>query len=241
MKMQIIICDDNQTDAALAQKVITQAAENLHIKAEFDCYSRAIDVEKRLLQKHEPADILILDIDMPEVSGLELAERLRSEMQDLLIIFLSAHEEFVFKAIEFQPFRYIRKLCLEAEMPIAIRSAVKVLKSRQDQQILLKTNDGEMKEMLSDILYIETEGRKVAVHLKIGAKILVNQKLTELQNLVNPDSFIMIHRSCIVNIDYIRNITNGILILDNNEKLIISRTRYKDVRQQLLKAWGDLL
>jgi len=53
--------------------------------------------------------LLILDIDMPGISGLDLAETLRASNLNLLIIFLSNHEEFVFKAIEFQPFRYIRK------------------------------------------------------------------------------------------------------------------------------------
>ncbi len=51
----------------------------------------------------------------------------------------------------------------------------------------------------------------------------------------------MIHRSCVVNADYVKNILNGIIVLDNNEKLIVSRPRYKTVKQQLLKVWGDLL
>lgn len=241
MTMQIMICDDCQADAVQAQNVITQAVKNLHVKAEFDYYSKAADVEKRLLQKHEPADILILDIDMPEVSGLELAERLRQEMQELLIIFLSSHEEFVFKAIEFQPFRYIRKLCLEAEMPVAICSAAKILMNRQDKQIIFKTNDGEVKEMHSNVVYVEAAGRKISVHLQNGSHFIANHKISELMELTQSENFIMIHRSCIVNANYIRNISNGILILDNHEKLVISRTRYKEVRQQLLKVWGDLL
>lgn len=241
MTIQIIICDDCQADAVQAQRVISQAAENLRVKTEFDYYSKATDVERKLLQKHEPADILILDIDMPEISGLELAERLRQEMQELLIIFLSSHEEFVFKAIEFQPFRYIRKLCLEAEMPVAIYSAANILMNRQDKQIIFKTNDGEVKEMRSNVIYIEAAGRKISVHLQNGYQFIANHKISELTELIQHENFIMIHRSCIVNADYIKNISNGILTLDNNEKLIISRTRYKEVRQQLLKVWGNLL
>ncbi len=104
--MNISICDDNESDILNTKDVIKQTAHELHIKTEFDCYSNATDVEQKLLVKKESTDILILDIDMPEVSGLELAEKLRAESKDLIIIFLSNHEEFVFKAIEFQPFRY---------------------------------------------------------------------------------------------------------------------------------------
>lgn len=97
--MNIVICDDRESDALAAKSVIKRTVEELHIKTEFDYYSKAAEVERKLLVKKGPADILILDIDMPEISGLELAERLRAEDSKLIIIFLSAHEEFVFKAI----------------------------------------------------------------------------------------------------------------------------------------------
>lgn len=104
--MNIVICDDQESDALAAKEVIKQTAHELHIKTEFDIYSKAAEVEWKLLIKKEPADVLILDIDMPEISGLELAERLRAKNLNLIIIFLSAHEEFVFKAIEFQQRSY---------------------------------------------------------------------------------------------------------------------------------------
>ena len=238
--MNIIICDDCETDALAAKEVIKQAAHELHIKTEFDIYSNATDVEHKLLVKKEPADILILDIDMPEISGLELAEKLRTADSKLIIIFLSAHEEFVFKAIEFQPFRYIRKMRIKIEMPLAVRSAVRVIEANRDRQIVLNTDDGEMKVMISEIMYYETEKRKISVHLKNGNNLLANKKIAEMQDLINKDSFIMIHRSCVVNADYVKNILNGIIVLDNDEKLIVSRPRFKTVKQQLLQVWGDL-
>ena len=238
--MNIVICDDQESDALAAKEVIKRTAQELHIKTEFDIYSNATEVERKLLMKKEPADILILDIDMPEISGLELAERLRADNEDIIIIFLSAHEEFVFKAIEFQPFRYIRKIRLDAEMPLAIRSAVRVIEKNSDKQIVLNTDDGEMKVMISEIMYYETEKRKIAVHLKNGNNFLVNKKIADMQKLINKESFIMIHRSCVVNANYVKNILNGIFVLDNDEKLIVSRPRCKAVKQQLLKVWGEL-
>lgn len=110
--MNIVICDYREFDALTAKAVIKRTVEELHIKTEFDYYSNAANIERKLLVKKEPADILILDIDMLEISGQELAERLRAADSKLIIIFLTAHEEFVFKAIEFQPLRFIRKLVM---------------------------------------------------------------------------------------------------------------------------------
>lgn len=238
--LNIAICDDSKSDAIAARDVILKTAKDLHIKAEVDYYLSAAEVENKLLKKKEPLDILILDIDMPQISGLELAERLRASNLNLLIIFLSNHEEFVFKAIEFQPFRYIRKIKLESEMPLAIRSAAKIIEAKRDKQIVLNTEDGEMRIMISEIMYFQTEKRKISVHLKNGKNILAGKTVSEMIDIINKESFIMIHRSCVVNSDYVNNISNGIVILDNDEKLIVSRTRYKEVKQQLLKLWGEL-
>ncbi len=237
--MNIVICDDSKSDALVAKEVINQTLYELHIKAEFDYYSNASDIERKLIIKKESLDILILDIDMPEVSGLELAERLRAENLNLIIIFLSAHEEFVFKAIEFQPFRYIRKIKLKSEMPIAIRSAVKFLEINSDKQIALHTDDGEIRVMISEIMYFETEKRKVAIHLKNGNKLLVNKNISQIQELINKDSFIMIHRSCIVNVNYISNMQNCIVYLKNGEQLLASRRKFKDIKRQVLILWGE--
>ena len=122
--IRIAICDDNELDALSARKVIRNALNELNKEAEIEYYLNAKDIQDKLLKKKESLDLLILDIDMSDISGLDLAESLRANNLKLLIIFLSNHEEFVFKAIEFQPFRYIRKIKLETEMPIAIRSAV---------------------------------------------------------------------------------------------------------------------
>ena len=239
--MNIVICDDSKSDALAAKDVIKRTAQELHIKTEFEIYSNAAEVERKLLVKKEPANILILDIDMPEISGLELAERLREEIEDIIIIFLSNHEEFVFKAIEFQPFRYIRKIRLETEMPIAIRASVNVLELNSDKQIIFNTENGETSVMISEIMYMEAEKHKTFVYLKDGRNILSNKSIAEMQELINKESFIMIHRSCVVNTDYVKNMQNCLLILKNGEQLLVSRRKFSEVKQKILNIWGKLL
>ena len=89
-------------------------------------------------------------------------------------------------------------------------------------------------------MYFETEKRKAAIHLKNGIKFLVSKTILQIQELISKDSFIMIHRSCVINADYVKKISNSIIMLDNEEKLLVSRTRYKSVKQQLLNVWGEI-
>lgn len=239
--LNIAICDDSELDALAARKVIKNTLNNLNQEAEIEYYLNAEDMQDKLLKKNEPLDLLILDIDMPGVSGLDLAEKLRANNLKLLIIFLSNYEEFVFKAIEFKPFRYIRKSKLETEMPFAIQSAVKVIAANSDLQITLDTDNGNIRIMMSEIMYYETEKRKVAVILKNGKKLIVNKNITEMQKHIQNEKFIMIHRSCVVNVDHVHNIHDYAVKLDNNETLIVSRPRYKAVKQKILKMWGGII
>jgi DNA-binding LytR/AlgR family response regulator len=239
--IRIAICDDCEIDAVAAKKVIRKTLNEIHVNAEIEYCNQAADIENKLLKHREELDVLILDIDMPKVSGLELAEKLRNENQSLIIIFLSAHEEFVFKAFEFQPFRYIRKIYLENEMPVAIRSAIKVVEANKDEQVILRTDDGEMKFMISEIMYYETEKRKICIHLKNGNHLLVNKTMTEMQKIIEKENFIMIHRSCVVNVKYVVNMQNSILTLKNKEQLLVSRRKFKDIKQQILMLWGECL
>lgn len=236
--MNIAICDDKECDAVAAREAIRNTLNKLNKEAEIEYYLNAKEIQDKLLKKNELIDLLILDIDMPDISGFDLAEKLRANNLKLLIIFLSNHEEFVFKAFEFQPFRYIRKIKLETEMPIAIQSAINVIAANNDLQIALDTDEGSIRIMMSEILYYETEKRKVAVILNNGRRLIANKNITEMHKHIQNEKFIMIHRSCVINVDHVRNIHNYAVILDNNETLIISRPRYKDVKQKILKMWG---
>ncbi|MBQ8297657.1 MAG: response regulator transcription factor [Ruminococcus sp.] len=239
--MNIAICDDSEYDALAAREVIKQTLKELHINAEITYYLNAEEIDDKLLNYKEQLDILILDIDMPRISGLELAQKLRANQLDLIIIFLSNHEEFVFKAIEFQPFRYIRKIRLKTEMPLAIRAAARLVQIQMDKQVILDSNDGEIKVMISEIMYFEADKRKTIVHLSNGKIRTINRNLTEFYEALKSSKFVMIHRSCVVNADYVQNIKNDIAILKNDEKLVISRRKAKEVKQRIIDEWGELI
>lgn len=239
--MNIAICDDNKLDALTARKVIRNTLNSLNKKADIEYYSNVESIQNKLFKKKEPLDLLILDIDMPGSSGLELAEKLRESNLKLLIIFLSNYEEFVFKAIEFQPFRYIRKTKLEIEMPIAIQSFINIIRINSDKQLVLNTDDGEMRVMVSDIMYFETDGRKLSICLNNDRKLLVNKTIIELRDMIAKEKFIPIHRSCVVNADYVKKMHDTILTMKNGQQLVVSRRKYKDIKRQILDLWGEQL
>ena len=168
---------------------------------------------------------------------LKLPNLIREFNSDLLLIFVSSHEQYVFESIEYAPFRFIRKRCIKKELPIALESAYKIVDSRHNQSIVIKTEDGEKYISRSDIVYAETEDRKVKLHMCNGKEYITRRFLKDFIADLSDDSFIRIHSGCIVNAKYINNISNYDITLDNGKRLIVSRARIKDVKTQLLNYW----
>ena len=109
MIINIVVCDDDQDFLDNIQKELFHLANTLNIAIETYLYTDGNKVVDLIYNDKEDFDILFLDIDMPDISGLEVAKKLREKGSDIILIFISAHEQYVFDSIEYNPFRYIRK------------------------------------------------------------------------------------------------------------------------------------
>lgn len=237
--MKIAICDDCESDALTVRSILNDTAQRLNIDILIDLFLTPCELIDKISEKKYVPDILILDIEMPDISGMELAKRIREDKINTIIIFVSSHDEFVFDTFKLNAFRYIRKMKLKTDMTDAFEDAVRVVELNKDYPVFFDTDNGEMKIMTSHIMYYEADMRKTALYLNDGQKIILKKKISDMQKILTQKKFIMIHRSCIINADYVKNIENCIIELDNCQKLIVSRTRFHDVRKQILKLWSE--
>jgi DNA-binding LytR/AlgR family response regulator len=240
--IKLAICDDDVHSIKRTSDIVAEVANNIRRTIEIDTYSNAGDILHRLLQKKESLDILVLDIDMPEMTGLELAERLRSGGENLIIIFLTAHDSYVYKAIEYTPFRYVRKGCAKTELPIALKAAVQLIESQSDSSIVLRTEDGDERVSLSEILFYELDlRRKIIVQLHNGKSIVTTRMtIKDMQTQISESRFIPLHRSMVVNASHVRSIKDAVVTLNSGEKLIVSRPQVKEVKKKLMHFWGEM-
>lgn len=239
MRINIAICDDEQESLHMIQKELYNAADKLKIEIETYAYNEGNKVLDLIYNKKGDFDILFLDIDMPDISGLEVAKKLRQKNSDIILIFISAHEQYVFESIEYNPFRYIRKNRIEKELIQALKAAYQRLEEMQDSYIIVKTEEAEVRVKHSDIMYFETTARKVGIHLKNGEVLLVRKTIKELYKKLNDENLIKIHSGCVANVKYIGKYSNHDITLDNGEQLIVSRTRIKNVKMTLMNYWGN--
>lgn len=240
---QLILCDD---DAMALQQTRQFLADSSHLwgeEMEIMTYTDAESLLKRIRSESEQTDILLLDIDMPGMSGLEIAKLIRDEEKDVILIFLTAHDEFVYLSFQYAPFRYIRKEYMKEELPSAMKAALAKLKAKRSNSICLKTQEGEMTVRISDITHFQMENRKMCVYLVQGGAYLVWKKLKELKAEIDAkdDAFIQVHSGCVVNLRHVRTRRNGMVVLDGAEEIEIpvSRRRQREVSEMISHYWRD--
>lgn len=178
---------------------------------------------------------------MPAVSGLEVAKKIRKIESNIILIFISAHEQYVFESIDYNPFKYIRKNKLNDEIEITLKRAYKRILIRNSKSIIAKTEDGEVRLKHSNIMYFEMNSRKISIFTNDNQNIkLIGRKtIKELYNELDDEDFIQIHSGCIVNAKYIDEYSGHDITLDNGRKLIVSRSRIKDLKKAMSRYWSE--
>lgn len=235
--MRIAICDDDINFINKIEKSIKKATENIDEEIQILKFKEGNKLLKKI--RSSTVDIVLLDVDMPDISGLEIAKIIRNLNNDIILIFISAYEQFVFESIEFHPFRYIRKTYFESEFSIAIMAAIKNIKSREQRYFVIKSDYEYMRVSYSDIMYGIIADRKLDIHLITGEIYPVRKTIKEFISELNLQNFIQVNSGCVVNIKFIKKFTNIDLLLDNDEQLLISRNRLKDVKAAMLRYWRE--
>ncbi len=240
MILNIAICDDSLEDLEAIKEELYRSSGKLGIEIETYLYTDGSKIADLLLSSKIDIHILFLDIDMPNISGLEVAKKIRGKESDIILIFISAHEQYVFESIDYNPFKYIRKAKMREEIEIALKKAYSRVLVESDKKYIVKTQEGEVRLYNADIMYFEMISRKINCITNDGLRrIMMGRKnMTELINELNDENFVKIHSGCIVNVKYINEYSGHDITLDNGQKLIVSRSRIKEVKEEISKYWG---
>lgn len=231
MKLKIAICDDAQDQIEYISGVVSAwAGKNRHV-VEVKRYASA----KAFLfdySAEKDFDILLLDIEMPEMTGVALAKAVRRENATVQIVFITGYYEYFSDGFDVSALHYlIKPVDTEKLFPVLDR-AVNNLQYRQ-RAVLVTSPDGDVKVSLADICYVESENVHVAVHTVSGvyrSRIALAKFAEQLD-----ETFIKVHRSYIVGLKYIKKISRNDITMLNGDVLPISRGMYDAIHAALIK------
>lgn len=245
--LQIGICDD---EALLLNEIKKITEDSLQPRQVFSIQSTYTDGKSLLyeIQDGKHFDLLLLDIELPDISGMELARQIHELLPDALMIFVTAHYKYAIDAYEFHIFRYIPKNQLRERLPHALLDAVSLLEIQNtDSYIISKYNCFE-RIPLKEILYIEKDGKNAVFHITATKCRTQNQTdqlrsirktLTEIFEELQSDEFYFIERGYIVNFRHVTGISHTDCILADRIHLPISQSRLPEFKKKLNRYWRD--
>lgn len=230
------ICDDNPFFAGiLSQKIHQLCAYTLPER--IDChiaptFGSAQDVLKYL--ETYSINVLFLDIDMPEINGFKLTEKLCKNYPDIVIIFVSAHDDFVYSSFEYCPFRFLRKSHLEQELPATFQKVIDKC-ILDNETVTFNTTYGEQILRLKDILYIESDRNYFIIYTASRKTYQCRGTLGSVEQLTQKYDFFRIHAAYIVNEEHIENFNNdGYVIMKDSKRIDISRRRLTSFKESYM-------
>jgi len=216
--MRIAICDD---EVSMVQ-ILEEKIKKLLPDAVIDKYLSGDE----LIASGSKPDILFLDIQMPGMDGMETAKMLRQDNEDMILIFVTAAEEYVFQAFDVGAFHYLVKPFSDEKLKEVVTKAVHNIKrssklEKDEKYIMVQTAGSHIKIFLRDIVYAEVYNRKVIIHTR-STDIEYYGKLQELSDMAGTD-FFRTHRAYLVHFKYVEkyDATNAIaqMLVANGHKL----------------------
>ena len=235
--LRIAICDDDQA-AVLAHKgIVEDCLKQCGSIGEIELYTDSDQLFYDIAEDQFFYDLILLDIEMPKCTGLEIAKKLKPYLPNVPIIFITSHIEYAIDAFELSIFRYVPKDAVEQRLFAAVQDAVKLLELEDGKAYRIQTNSRLEKIPFRDIYYIEREGKNARISAAGGVS-KVRKSLQQVYEELGAEEFIYIDRGCIVNLIHIMQVKDGMAVLKNGKQLAISRSHLQEVKEQINLYWG---
>lgn len=230
MKYKIAICDDEQDQI----EYITSIAASWSAHEGHHCETRAFASAEAFLFEYEADkayDILLLDVEMKNINGIELAKRIRKDSSRAEIIFITSHFEFIGEGYEVDALHYlIKPISADKLMQVLTRAAEKL--SIEPPSVVISCEGKTVKLYESDILYVEALLHYIVIHTK-DKEYKIKENISVFENKLS-DDFYHIHRSYLVSLKHITRISRTSVNIGSTE-LPLSRGKYDDINRAFIE------
>lgn len=247
--LKAIIVDDEEFARSSLFFLLQQNCPEIEITS----IARSVAEAKEIL-KHHTINVIFLDIAMPGENGFELIAD--AQQHNAMVIFTTAYDQYALKAIKANALDYLLKPIDIEELVVAVEKVTAYFKLRDTNVTDYRINNlratlttrQEIKKLtlpygqgfkiidIDDIIHIEADSNYSVFHLNNHDKITVSKVLKEFEEILPTEQFFRIHKSSIVNLNYLKeyNSKNGLLVmLKNGESINVSRRRASDFFEKI--------
>lgn len=234
---RIAICDDECTMVEQHAEAVRESLRCCNCTGEIVTYTGSDNLLADITEESFYFDLILLDIEMPGVTGMELAKSIRPYLPDAKIIFITSHIEYAIDAFELSVFRYVPKNDKEKRLPAALIEAFRLLALGQDKTYTVGTGNRMERILHKRILAIWKDGKNAVLRTEDG-ETKVRKSLGQVYEELAAEEFLFVDRGCIVNLLHIVQLKEGEVLLKNGERYPVSRSHLQEVKQKVNAYWG---
>lgn len=242
LDLKVAICDDDKNDLDKLHSILTSYTiakdTNLHI----DTFSNAKDLLTTYKQSKD-YQIILLDIEMPNISGMKVAEIIRTTIdRHVIIVFISNYPHYMQDSFKVHPFRYITKPISLQTIYTLLDDIIIEINESQLLYTLVSTEEKMETINIKDILYIEvTDGKRGILCFHFANRsVFIKGTLSTWYDKPKNHNFYQCFRGILVNLLYIHYFDKHTLILNNGAKIPLNRSSEKKLRDMYLNQIVEL-
>ncbi len=218
----IAVCDDEKLALDVVSSAVKSLMNKYSVTGGVETFFSARDFLERT--KTKTFDLIFLDVEMPELSGIKLGKILRASLDAVKIIFVSGREDKVFDTFEVSPFAFVRKNKLLTDLESTFLRFSKGEKEKaSDNKIILKKRSGIAAIDVNLIEYIESNRNFQNVLMSDGSVAETSSSMAEIEKTLSKHGFLRVHRGYIVSLRFIKSLSFSAITMKNGAEIPVSR------------------
>lgn len=233
--LQIAVCDDNIEELSHMVELIDlyRAAKNL--SCEYAVFPNGFELVSAL-EKGKRFDIYCLDILMPGFMGIDVAKEIRNFNKVAPILFFTSSPEFALESYMVKAINYVLKPISKETFFVTFDELLERIKAEKEEDaLIIKSNEGIQKLLISNLTFVEVIGRNVLYHLRSGKVVECTEPFAcACDALLKYGCFIKPHRSYLVNMQYIDTIYQHQITLQTLSAIPIAQGKAREMKQRYL-------
>ncbi len=234
--MHIAIIEDEPSFAEELSEYITLFGEQYQTTMQCQHFKSGV----AFLSAYQPVwDLLLMDIEMPNMDGITLAHKIREIDPQVLLIFITKMPKYAIAGYEVAALDYVLKPINYYALSIKLRRALSLLETKQKNHLVIQGNGFIRKIPVETIQYIDVFSHTISYHTHLETiSSTGTTSIRELEKKLSPDGFCKCNQCYLVNLQHVHSVEKDTVVLTGGERLKISRNRKKPFMQALLDFLG---
>lgn len=234
--MRIAVVDDEDSGVQMLQEFLHRYAAEYGQVIDVQCFQDGLSFVGSFKNQF---DVILLDVSMPGIDGMETAKRIRRSDPDVVILFVTNMAQHAIRGYEVDALDYVLKPVTYFSFSQRLNRAISRVKRHDKHYLIVPTKNGAKKMDIASICYVESQGHTLIYHTTAG-DFVTSGTMKEIEEKLVPFHFFRCNKGYLVSLEHVDGIEDGCAMV-NGQALLISRARKTEFMDALANCLGGAL